>query len=221
MDIIIALIIGFYLGYFFKGKNIDEPHKQLDYESATQGSQSERRLSTSHTQSKVSFKMPEDSSGGNEQKILNRNRSKALRGAQNANPIHNSNQSDGTTSPDEGLKKGRLLNSVNTSSQFSLKKETESTVFLNSRKTPANKEEKATNESQNYKENILNALLDDTLTARQALAVWDNRKKYHFADDELELLSAYIQKADAITIPRVCGQCRMVGDNCTCDRSWF
>jgi hypothetical protein len=55
---------------------------------------------------------------------------------------------------------------------------------------------------------------------------WENRKEIDLAPDEISLLRGIIREAKGIdqTIEisaKVCTQCYMVGDSCSCGRSWF
>ncbi len=70
-----------------------------------------------------------------------------------------------------------------------------------------------------YKNNILSAIENKTLSREQFFAVWENQNRYDFTVQELKKLELYNAKLKPVEIVYSCRQCWMVGDNCTCDRS--
>lgn len=73
------------------------------------------------------------------------------------------------------------------------------------------------------KEAILHAVSNYTLTYEQVHGVWANKHRYSFSDDELEILRTYKDRLapPVLVIIQTCRQCGMVGENCTCTRSWY
>ena len=65
-----------------------------------------------------------------------------------------------------------------------------------------------------------------SLSERQLNELWNKRANQNLEPDETALLRAIDREAKGITPTyknnlKVCRQCGMVGDSCTCERSWF
>ncbi len=70
-------------------------------------------------------------------------------------------------------------------------------------------------------ETYYRSLPPDTLES-----LWNNRKEQNLKPDETAILRNIVRAAKGIepvfgTNVKACGQCGMVGDNCTCGRTWF
>lgn len=72
-----------------------------------------------------------------------------------------------------------------------------------------------------HKLKVLESIDTKSLSYEQALAVWDNKSRYSFTVQELKKLELYNAEVKPLTKVYSCRQCGMVGDNCTCDRSWY
>jgi len=85
----------------------------------------------------------------------------------------------------------------------------------------------AVDDLEHKKSDIVNTLMAGLLSYEQITAVLDNQNKYGFSKEELDLLKSKLKQAiDEKTAQQknqlsYCCQCGMVGDNCTCRRSWF
>lgn len=65
-----------------------------------------------------------------------------------------------------------------------------------------------------------------SLSEKQLDKLWNSRESQDVEPDEMALLREIVREAKGITPAyenrvRVCRQCGMVEDNCTCGRSWF
>lgn len=64
-----------------------------------------------------------------------------------------------------------------------------------------------------------------SFSERQLDELWVSRENQGFKPDEIALLREILRKVKGINpveiSVKVCNQCGMVGDNCTCGRSWF
>ncbi|GAA4950557.1 hypothetical protein [Halioxenophilus aromaticivorans] len=71
------------------------------------------------------------------------------------------------------------------------------------------------------KPEILKAIVENRLTYLQAHTVWEKKAAYFFTTEEISILENYKNKKKPYAVVRACIQCGMVGNNCTCNRSWF
>jgi len=70
------------------------------------------------------------------------------------------------------------------------------------------------------KPGVLDAIKTGSLTYEKLRLISDNQARYAFSAEEKQLLNAALREAIP-TIPQTCSQCGMVGENCTCNRSWY
>ena len=69
---------------------------------------------------------------------------------------------------------------------------------------------------------ILKAIKNKTLSLEQATAVLLNKLRYSFSKPEIAMIEGYKNNLVRSVGPAtVCMQCGMVGNNCTCGRSWY
>lgn len=66
----------------------------------------------------------------------------------------------------------------------------------------------------------------ESLTEEGLDAVWENREIMIIEEEELNVMRTVLRQKKGISpVPapniKVCPQCKMVGDNCTCGRTWY
>ena len=81
--------------------------------------------------------------------------------------------------------------------------------------------EKRKDEFTEKRDKVLTLARNGSLSYEQLCLVIDNKGLYGFTEPELVELLEFQRQVRPGQIPSMCPSCHMVGNNCTCGRSWF